>query len=62
MFGVEFPHRHNIDGSFDSICPVCFLTVATMQAENDLTAAEQRHKCEMPLVALKKNSPGKEMA
>jgi hypothetical protein len=41
-----FPHRRNPDGSFDSICPKCFRTVATRRDEADLAQAERDHVCE----------------
>jgi hypothetical protein len=42
----RFPHRHNADKSYDSICPHCFLTVATTPKEADLRAVESRHVCD----------------
>jgi len=41
-----FPHRHNHDGSHDSICPICFVTVATVQNEWELASHESAHVCE----------------
>lgn len=43
---IAFPHRHNRDGSFDSICPQCFQTVAKSSTEADLEAAERVHDCD----------------
>jgi hypothetical protein len=40
-----FPHRQNKDGTFDSICPKCFLTIAKAQAEVGLTEGEMSHVC-----------------
>lgn len=40
-----FPHRDNCDGTFDSICPVCFRTVAKKKSESDLQAVEREHVC-----------------
>jgi hypothetical protein len=40
-----FPHRKNEDGSFDSICPFCYRTVASQPIEADLAEYEQRHVC-----------------
>jgi hypothetical protein len=34
-------HRSNADGTFDSICPGCFLTVSTRHQEKDLVAWSQ---------------------
>jgi hypothetical protein len=42
----RFPHRQNGDGSFDSICSTCFVTVASAEKEGDLTPSELMHKCE----------------
>jgi hypothetical protein len=41
-----FPHRHNSDGSYDSICTRCFATVATAQNESELAFHESAHVCE----------------
>jgi len=42
---VEFPHRHNADGTYDSICRRCFRTIATERVEEDLKAEELAHHC-----------------
>ncbi len=39
------PHRHNSDGSFDSICSVCYRTIASKATEGELLAAEDEHVC-----------------
>ena len=41
-----FPHRHNADGSYDSICSVCYATVASVEKECQLAAPESMHKCD----------------
>jgi hypothetical protein len=41
----HFPHRHNPDGSFDSICIECFQTVATKVEEAELVSHEAEHVC-----------------
>ena len=41
-----FPHRHNADGTHDSICTVCFTTVATAQNDWELAAHESTHFCD----------------
>jgi len=46
-----FPHRQNKDGSYESICPHCYLTVATEQSEGELKALEQQHVCHSALLA-----------
>ena len=40
-----FPHRLNPDGSFDSICPTCFLTVSAKRNETELSMDESNHVC-----------------
>jgi len=40
-----FPHRRNPDGSFDSICPMCFATVSTKLSEAELAGEEINHNC-----------------
>jgi uncharacterized protein YcgI (DUF1989 family) len=40
-----FPHRRNPDGTFDSICPLCFSTVSTRQNEMELAGDEMKHNC-----------------
>ena len=40
-----FPHRLNPDGSFDSICPTCFLTVSAKRNETELAMDESNHVC-----------------
>ena len=50
---TAFPHRHNADGSVDSICSECFRTIATAFTEAQLQAAERVHDCEgFSMVAL----------
>lgn len=41
-----FPHRHNKDGTVDSICSECLLTVATVRDERELTQHEEVHVCD----------------
>ena len=41
----NFPHRKNADGTYDSICPRCLLTVATEHDQDDLLAQEAGHVC-----------------
>jgi hypothetical protein len=43
---VFYPHRRNRDGSFDSICLNCFVTVATGKTEAELSEYDNRHVCE----------------
>jgi hypothetical protein len=41
-----FAHRNNPDGTIDSICRECLLTIASSQWEADLERAESSHKCD----------------
>jgi hypothetical protein len=43
---ASFPHRHNSDGSHDSICTECFATIAKAQSEGDLAEHESAHVCQ----------------
>jgi hypothetical protein len=43
---AKYPHRENEDGSFDSICPICFRTVAYRVRELQLAELEREHICE----------------
>jgi hypothetical protein len=49
---MSFSHRHNQDGTVDSICRQCFITVATSQCELELASQELRHICNPGLVEL----------
>jgi hypothetical protein len=40
-----FPQRHNADGSYDSICPRCFLTVARHMTRLEIEIEERNHVC-----------------
>ena len=42
---TRFPHRHTRNGSHDSICTRCHLTVASVRNESDLALYEQDHAC-----------------
>ena len=41
----HFPHRHNPDGTYDSICTKCFATIGTRETEEELVEIEAEHKC-----------------
>jgi hypothetical protein len=46
MYGhSHFPHRQNSDGSYDSICMVCFATVGSNKSEDALDWVERSHVC-----------------
>jgi hypothetical protein len=40
------PHRRNEEGSYDSICRTCFVTIAQGMAESELAAFEEAHECD----------------
>ena len=42
---IFFPHRRNRDGSFDSICLKCLLTIASTRTEADLHLHDRNHVC-----------------
>lgn len=46
MIHEQYPHRRNYDGSFDSICRICFSTIGHSKSERELADAEQNHSCE----------------
>jgi hypothetical protein len=46
QFEPNFPHRLNDDGSYDSICTSCFMTVATARNEAELSHFEWKHVCD----------------
>lgn len=41
-----FVHRGNRDGTIDSICRQCYVTVGTSVWEAELDQAEQDHACD----------------
>ncbi len=43
---IQFVHRLNLDGTVDSICRDCFVTVATSSFESTLEREERRHRCD----------------
>ena len=45
ILASEFPHRSNKDGTIDSICPYCFITIGTATWEADLEQLEIIHVC-----------------
>lgn len=40
-----FAHRVNENGTIDSICVDCFITVATADSVRTLVESEERHQC-----------------
>lgn len=47
---LQFAHRVNEDGTIDSICRDCFITVATALFDSDLEPGERTHHCEPCLI------------
>jgi len=43
---MQFPHRINRDGTIDSICSRCYVTIGTSTTEADLARLEAAHFCE----------------
>jgi hypothetical protein len=50
---AKFAHRENRDGTFDSICCECFLTIAASESEVDLIGKSRL------LLALRLASPSR---
>ena len=42
----QYARRRNFDGTVDSVCKLCFLTVARAYREFDLSHLEVRHVCQ----------------
>jgi hypothetical protein len=62
MFAREydpFVHRANRDGTTDSICKECFVTVCTSVWETELARAERAHVCDPDVVAHWKEIQGR---
>jgi hypothetical protein len=43
---TDFPHRKNLDLTFDAICPKCFQTISNQKLETDLKEDETAHSCQ----------------
>jgi hypothetical protein len=43
---LQFHHRKNRHGTYDSICPVCFITIASNRDVSKLAALERDHICD----------------
>jgi hypothetical protein len=52
LLRANFPHRHNKDENFDSICTRCYATVATVGEEWELSSYESKHICDPVAVHL----------
>lgn len=46
-----YVHRANHDGTTDSICKNCFVTVCTSTWETELGQAERDHVCDPDVIA-----------
>ncbi|MGH9588962.1 MAG: hypothetical protein ACRD25_01145 [Terracidiphilus sp.] len=46
LITIAYARRQNADGTTDSICRNCFVTVTTASWEGDLTCAEHDHACD----------------
>ncbi len=57
---IQFVHRLNDDGTIDSICRECFVTVATAVSESALEREERKHICDPLLLERYKNSTHRE--
>jgi hypothetical protein len=40
-----YPRRRHADGTYDSICPRCFVTIARHMTRAELERKEQHHIC-----------------
>jgi hypothetical protein len=52
-----FPHRRNADGSFDSICLKCLLTIAKAKTEAELDRHDKNHVCIPSILSQRKLGP-----
>jgi hypothetical protein len=43
---TKFIRRDNKDGTVDSVCRNCFVTIATARWKSDLEREESKHVCE----------------
>lgn len=46
-----FLHRANRDGTTDSVCKYCYVTVCTSTWETELASAERDHTCDPQVIA-----------
>ena len=45
-YTLQFTHRLNDDGTIDSICRECFVTVVSSKSGAALEREEQKHRCD----------------
>ena len=55
---IAYPHRHNADGSIDSICITCFATIAQTKDEAALFELERNHFCNRSFLADRESALG----
>jgi hypothetical protein len=48
---AQYFYRSNLDGTVDSICGLCFWTVATAKTFAQLKPSENAHRCHRKTVA-----------
>jgi hypothetical protein len=53
-----FPLKLNSDGTYDSICPRCFLTVARQMAQAEIVREERKHVCTKASLKAAKRAKG----
>jgi hypothetical protein len=56
-FSPRYSHRPNPDGTYDSICTTCTLTVAKGLNEAALAEPESLHKCQGLPLYIRWNGP-----
>jgi hypothetical protein len=42
---TEYPHRRNNDGTWDSLCKNCFLTIGHGRTDSELSEGEKTRVC-----------------
>ena len=57
---LQFVHRLNEDGTIDSICRECFVTIATAASNGELEREERKHRCDPWLLELYKKREHRE--
>ncbi len=51
IWNPAHPHRQKFDGTFDTICLLCFATIANARVEADLAEHESDHACDQAFLA-----------
>jgi hypothetical protein len=55
----HFPHRSNPNGTYDSICGICFGTVGSGMTEIELGIEESNHACDQVMMARRRDERGR---